>query len=268
MKTDATVTEWNVMFSELQTRISLEELNRMTVNTNHSNIVENVKCRNTFIDYKNVKKLVRLERQYEDEMTKMIHVYRPNLSYKFSGIGQNGHIVVYNVSVFIDDFGDLIIPEGVSVIYSSEKIRCRFVKLPKSLSSIVSLDIECKGRLNLRNVRYISKLVVNAKELILPYTLERISSNGIKLLGRTVVKTERTPLEMEAIIGSLGINAIIDERDIKSKIFIPNRFCNIFCDSWNSDSVIIFYDINILNEYFKDEVYIKDYYPYYLYEAF
>lgn len=192
-------------------------------------------------------------------------VYKPTLALKYTNTAES-HVVIYNLEPFMNAEGIIVVPEGVSCISCNSPVRCKGIRFPRSLSSIVGLHIKCAGTINLRNVRLLTACEVNCKKLILPYTLERISKNGLTICGNTRVISEETPEDMEIILGSLGSHAIRDLREKKSTIYISNRFCSIKSDSLGSN-VKLFKERG--NVTYKDinEIYIRDYYPYFLYET-
>lgn len=241
-------------------RLSLKEINRHII-TKAINTERASKSRECKINRNNILKICKMEHTYE-VLALNEGVYYPRLSYKMLD-NNNGYIILYNVNMFRDEDGVIRIPEGISVICSNNVVECKGIKFPKSLSCIVSLNLRCKERVNLRNVRYISNLVVDAKELLLPYTLERIESNGLVLLGKTILKSERTPKDTKIKIGSLGQNAIIDKRDETSVICLSNRFCNLFDNSLPNLSCL-FLEINCEDSVLIDEMFISNYYPSYL----
>jgi hypothetical protein len=243
-------------------RLSMNQVDSL-VKDNSKNILDADIKKIVNIKLSDILKLKELEKEVERRSFETLGIYRPNMGIKSSG-GSEYHIVLYNLNIFLNSKGDIVIPEGVSVINCATHIHCRRIRFPKTLSSIMNLNLHCDGKVNLKNVRFISSLSVEAKELILPYTLERIDDKGLSLYGSTVVKTERTPAGETKRLGSLGYNAIIDNREKKSVINISNRFCNIH-DNSLSETSIMFREIS-MNEYiYIDNWYIRNYYPHYLY---
>lgn len=247
-------------------RLSMNDIELQTLDIKENKYIINAKRkRDIFVKMSDVLKLYSLEKEYEQENLSTRGVYRPNLALKVESANES-HIIVYNLSIFINENLDLVIPEGVSVISCDTPITCRYVRLPKSLSSILNMKIKCEGVLNLKNVRYISNLSVNAKELILPYTLERIGNKGLNLYGRTIIKSEKTPIDEKIIIGSLGEYSIIDNRDKKSPVYLSNRFCNIYNNSL-SNNISLFRELDIDTYRDIDSMFIRNYYPNFLYRV-
>lgn len=247
--------------SKLPNRLSLKDINRLIV-IKSINTEQAARKREVKINYNTVYKLSEFEYKYQMRVLEK-GVYKPRLSYKMLDTN-NGYIILYNVNMFKDKDGIIRIPEGVSVICCDEQVDCLKIKFPKSLSCIISLNLKSKCRVYLRNVKYISSFVVDSKEVVLPYTLERIEKDGLTLLGNTVLKTEKTPKDSKINIGSLGQNAIIDNREIKSSICISNRFCNLYVNSLPINSNL-FLEINCEDCLLQDDMFISNYYPSYLY---
>lgn len=249
-------------------RLSIDEIEARTLDIDGNKYIFNGKRRkDVTVKMSDVYKLYSFEKENEQEMFQNLGIYRPNLAYKISN-GNEAHIIVYNLSIFLDENLDLVIPEGVSVINSETPITCRYIRLPKSLSSIISMNVKCSGVINLKNVRYINDLSVNAKELILPYTLERIAEHGLKLYGRTVVKSEKTPDGETVRVGSLGEFSIVDYRERKTPIYVSNRFCNIYNTSLNmNQNIYLFRELNIDTYKEVETMFIRNYYPNFLYKT-
>lgn len=219
--------------------------------------------RNTIIKLSDVLKLKDFEQECINRNIGL--VYKPTLALKYTNTAES-HVVVYNLESFMNTDGIIVIPEGVSCISCNSYVKCKGIRLPKTLSSIVGLHIKCAGTLNLRNVRLLTSCEVECKKLILPYTLERVSSNGLVIYGNTRVISEKTPEGIDVILGSLGSNAIKDKRDKKTTIYISNRFCSIMSDSLDSH-VKLFREMNNISYKDINDIYIRDYYPYFLYKT-
>lgn len=247
-------------------RLSLMEIDNLTVDIEDNKYIFSSKLKKEeIVKMSDVYKLYILENERQQEVLSRERVYRPDLSYKLES-SRSGYIVVYNLNIFLDEYGDLVIPEGVSVISCNHLIECRHIRFPKSLSCILNLNIKCDGICNLRNVRFIENLSVDAKELILPYTLERISDNGLKLFGKTIVRSERTLLGDKVRVGSLGEYSIIDFRVKKTPIYLSNRFYNLFENSL-CDGVTFFKELELCDCELIDSIFIKKYYPDFLYKT-
>lgn len=248
-------------WQSIPNRLSLKDINRLIV-TKSINTEQATRKREVNINYNSVNKLSNFEYKYQMRVLEK-GIYKPRLSYKMLDINK-GYIILYNVNMFKDKDGIIKIPEGVSVICCNEQVDCLKIKFPKSLSCIISLNLKSKDRVYLRNVKYISNFVVDSKEVVLPYTLERIEQKGLTLLGNTVLKSEKTPKDTKITMGSLGQNAIIDNREIKSCIYISNRFCNLYVNSLPINSNF-FLEINCEDCLLIDDIFISNYYPSYLY---
>lgn len=242
-------------------KLSHLEIEGLIVDGVNNNVLQG-ESRDPVVKLSDVYKLDKMERMLAEELTRN-GVYRPNMSLKMSAPNE-GHMIVYNLGIFLRENGKLIVPEGVSVISCSKPIRCKSVRFPKTLSSIIKLDLKCDGTVNLKNVRLLSECVIDAKKLILPYTLERISSYGLTLRGSTKLVTEKTPLSDTVRVGSLGVKAIQDNRDTKEIGYISNRFCNLYSDSLPDTIRMIREQDRQKYKYIKD-MFIRDYYPHFLY---
>lgn len=244
-------------------KLSNLEIEGLVVDDIGSNVVETDK-REVRVRLSDVYALDKMERKFSNEATKD-GVYSPNMSLKLSA-PKEAHIIVYNLGIFLREDGRLIVPEGVSVISCSSFIRCKSVRFPKTLSSIIKLRIKCEGTINLKNVRFLNECEIEAKRLILPYTLERISSYGLTLYGSTQVITEKTPYNDTLRTGSLGVKAIQDERDKGNMFYLSNRFCNLYSDSLPK-SVRFFREQDRLKYKVIKDIFIRDYYPHFLYSV-
>lgn len=247
--------------SNIPNRLSLKDINRLMV-TKSINTEQAARKREVKINYNSVNKLSDFEYKYQMRVLEK-GVYKPRLSYKMLD-RNSGYIILYNVNMFKDKDGIIKIPEGVSVICCNEQIECLKIKFPKSLSCIISLNLKSKDRVHLRNVKYLSNFVVDSKEVVLPYTLQRIEHNGLTLLGNTILKSEKTSRDTKINMGSLGQNAIIDNRENKSSICISNRFCNAYVNSLPTNSNF-FLEVNCEDCILIDDMFISNYYPSYLY---